>query len=90
MGVLRPSSEVSQTCVSVTGLLFGPTYLRNPWRTRLEGLENVTIWLETKPVVCPPLASGLTGDGGEGCIGLEEPMAVFPGILLAILSKRAV
>lgn len=46
--------------------------------------------LETKAVVCLPLASGLIGDGGEGCIGLEEPMAVFPGILLAILSKWAV
>lgn len=44
--------------------------------------------LETKAVVCLPLASGLTGDGGEGCTGLEELMAVFPGILFHSLSCK--
>ena len=61
-----------------------------PGESGLRVWRTPTMRLETKAVVCLPLASGLTEDGGEGCIGLEEPMAVFPGILLAILSKWAV
>lgn len=59
-----------------------------PGEPGLKVWRTPTMRLETKAVVCLALASGLTGDGGEGCTGLEEPMAVFPGILFHSLSCK--